>query len=51
MKKLEQSSNYAQNWYTRVFEVADDNFAIRLSKFKMADTIRLLKIRRKLRFF
>ena len=34
-EKFEKSSNYAQNWYTKVFEVADHDFAIRLSKFKI----------------
>ena len=35
----EQSLNCVQNLYTEVLKVADHDFAIRLSKLKMADPI------------
>ena len=31
-EKFKKSLNYAQNWYMRVFEVDDPDFAIRLLK-------------------
>ena len=34
--QFEKRLNYALIWYTAVSEVADHNFAIKLSKFKMS---------------
>ena len=36
MTSRKKTLNYAQIWYTAVFEVADDDFAISLSRFIMA---------------
>ena len=41
-----KSLNCVQNWYTEVFEVADQDFAIELSKLSMKDAIWRLKIRK-----
>ena len=43
-------TDFFQNSYTGIFEDADQDFVIGLSKFKMAEPIWLLKFRRKLRF-
>ena len=37
--KFEKRFNYAQIWYTAVFEVADHDLAIRLSKCMVLETI------------
>ena len=49
MKIRRKLIDCAQNWYTEVFEVADQDFDIRLPKFKMADAIWRLKIGKQLR--
>ena len=38
-----------ENWYIGVSEIADQNFAIGLLKFKMAETVWRLKLQKKLR--
>ena len=40
----------AKNWYTGFFEVADHDFAIRLSNFIMVNPIWRLKVRKNLKF-
>ena len=42
--------DFAQNSYTGVLEIAVQGFVIGPSKFKMAEPVLLLKLRRKLRF-
>ena len=44
IKNLKKAYDCAQNWYTGVFEVADQDFDIRLPKFKVADAIWRLKM-------
>ena len=41
---------FAQNWNAGVFEVTDQDFPIRLSKFKMAAKVWWFKIRKNLGF-
>ena len=44
--KFERSLDFDENRYIGVFEVTKQDFAIGLSKFKMADPIWRLKIRK-----
>ena len=50
VKKFEKSLNCAQNRYTRVFDVADRDFDIRVLTFKMADSIWRFKSQKSLGF-